>query len=123
IRSFEERNRLRNLALSIKPANFGLIVRTVAEGKSVAERHQDLLSLAEKWKTIFSNLGQAKAPVRILNEMDRSSTMIRDLLNDNFTNITVDSPALFEDIKNFVKRVSPESERIVKQYSGKVPLF
>src|SRR5690606_31124264 len=47
LKSFEERNRLRNLAISIKPANFGLIIRTVAEGKSVAELHQDLLSLAE----------------------------------------------------------------------------
>lgn len=123
IKSFEERNRLRNLSLSIKPANFGLIVRTVAEGKPVAELHKDLMGLQEKWKTIFQNLQDAKPPVRILNEIDRSSTLIRDLLNDNFTNIQVDSPAMYEDLHNFVKKVSPDSEKIVKLYTGKVPIF
>lgn len=123
IKTFEERNRLRNLALSIKPANFGLIIRTVAEGKPVAELHKDLMTLQDKWTTIFQNLHQAKPPVRILNEMDRSSTLIRDLLNDNFTSITVDNQTLFDDVRSFVKKVSPESEKIVKQYQGKVSIF
>lgn len=123
IKSFEERNRLRNLSLSIKPANFGLIVRTVAEGKPVAELHKDLMALQEKWKTIYDNLINAKPPVRILSEIDRSSSLIRDLLNDNFTNIQVDDPAMYEDLKNFVKQVSPESEKIVKLYNGKLPIF
>ncbi|MBI1220981.1 MAG: Rne/Rng family ribonuclease [Bacteroidetes bacterium] len=123
IKSFEERNRLRNLSLSIKPANFGLIVRTVAEGKPVAELHKDLMTLQEKWQTIYKNLQGAKPPVRILSEIDRSSSHIRDLLNENFTNIVTDNPTLHDELKSYVKKVSPESEKIVNLYSGKLPIF
>ena len=123
IKSFEERNRLRNLALSIKPANFGLIVRTVAEGKPVAELHKDLMNLQEKWITIFNNLKGAKPPVRILSEIDRSSTMIRDLLNENFSQISVNDSNLYEDLRNYVRQISPELEKIVRHYQGKLSIF
>ncbi len=123
VKSFDERNRLRNLAISIKPANFGLIVRTVAEGKSVAELHKDLTNLQAKWSEIHRNLSGAKAPVRILNEMDRTSTMIRDLLNEDFTQIVVNDPVLHEDIRSYIRRVSPEAEKIVKLHQGRQPVF
>ncbi len=123
IKSFEERNRLRNLALSIKPANFGLIIRTVAEGKPVADLHKDLMILQDKWAEIHRNLASAKPPVRILSEIDRSSSMIRDLMNDNFANIVVNDQVLYEDIKSYVRQVSPDAEKIVKLHQGKQPIF
>lgn len=123
IKSFDERTRLRNLATSIKPANFGLIIRTVAEGKSVAELHKDLINLQSKWEEIHRTLPDAKAPTRVLNEMDRTSTLIRDLLNDEFSQITVNNQAIYEDIVNYIKRVSPESEKIVKFYQQKTHIF
>jgi ribonuclease G len=123
IKTFEERNRLRNLALSIKPANFGLIIRTVAEGKPVADLHKDLMSLEAKWKEIHANLPNAKAPVRILNEIDRTSSMIRDMLNADFTNIVVNDEKLYEELRAYVRKISPEAEKIVKLYNGKLPIF
>lgn len=123
IKSFEERNRLRNLSVSIKPANFGLIIRTVAEGKSVAELHKDLMALQEKWKTIYTNLKGATPPTRILNEIDRSSSLIRDLLNENFTNIQADDLTVYQDLSSYINQVSPESAKLVKHYTGKVPIF
>lgn len=123
IKSFEERNRLRNLALSIKPANFGLIIRTVAEGRPVADLHKDLMMLQEKWKEIHRNLNAAKPPLRILSEIDRSSSIIRDLMNDNFSSIVVNDAALYEDLKSYVRQVSPNAEKIVKHHNNKVPVF
>jgi len=118
IKSFEERNRLRNLALSIKPGNFGLIIRTVAEGKPVADLHKDMLMLMEKWSEIHKRLPGAKAPTRILSEIDRSSSIIRDLLNDNFTNIVVNEEKMFDDVKSYVGKISPDMEKIVKLHDN-----
>ncbi|MFM9051268.1 MAG: ribonuclease E/G, partial [Bacteroidota bacterium] len=96
IKSSEERQRLKRLAMSIKPRGFGLIVRTVAEGKKTAELDQDIQDLVSKWKTAFANLATAKPPQKVLGELNRTSTILRDLLNANFNAIHVNDPALYE---------------------------
>ena len=123
IATFEERNRLKNLAASIKPANCGLIIRTVAEGKPIAELHKDLLVLQDKWQEVYENLTKFNPPHRALSEIDRTSSMIRDLLNDDFTHIVVNDEKVLEDIRIYVKQVSPGKEKIVKHYNGKLPIF
>src|SRR5690606_36449600 len=82
IKTFEERSRLKNLALSIKPKGFGIIVRTVAEGCSAAELHKDMLDLHEKWIKLTANLKNKKPPVRVLSEISRVSGLLRDILSD-----------------------------------------
>ncbi|NTW31099.1 MAG: Rne/Rng family ribonuclease [Bacteroidetes bacterium] len=123
IKSPEERNRLKRLALSIKPKNFGLIVRTVAENKMVAELDADLKELQKKWSSLTAMLPTAKAPQKIVGELNRTSAIIRDLLNESFNNIHVNDPRLFDEIKAYIRTISPDQQDIVKLYKGKIPLF
>jgi ribonuclease G len=123
IKSVEERQRLKRLASSIKPKNFGLIIRTVAEGKKVAELDKDIQELVAKWKSCFEQLKTAKPPQRILGELNRTSTILRDLLSPNFNSIHVNDPTLYDEIKSYLTSISPEQAGIVQLYKGKVPIF
>lgn len=114
IKNPEERQRLKRLLMSIKPKNFGVIVRTVAEEKKVAELDADLRSLYERWEKIFENLKNAAPPKRVLGELNRTSTILRDLLSSNFSNIHVNDQAIYNDIREYLQKVAPEQEKIVK---------
>lgn len=123
IKSNDERNRLKRLITSIKPNNFGVIVRTVAENKLVAELDADLRNLHEKWNHAIKRLASSKPPRKILSELDRTSTLLRDLLNESFNSINVNDTELTEDIKRFVGKIEPQKKDIVKHYRGNVPIF
>lgn len=123
IKSAEERQRLKRLAMSIKPKGFGLIIRTVADGKKVAELDKDIQDLVSKWKTAFEMLQTAKPPQKILGELNRTSTILRDLLNPNFNAIHVNDAGLAEEIKSYISGIAPEQTEIVKLYKGKLPIF
>lgn len=123
IKSAEERQRLKRLVQSIKPKNFGLIVRTVADGKKTAELDKDVQDLVAKWKSAFEQLKTAKPPQKILGELNRTSTILRDLLSPNFNNIHVNDPVMFDEIRNYLSSISSEQADIVKLYKGKQPIF
>lgn len=123
IRDKDERTRLKRLMLSIKPKNFGVIIRTVAQNKKVAELDQDLKDLVQKWENLYKGLKNARPPKRILGELNRTSALLRDLLNADFTDIHVKDVALTEEIRNYLRTIAPEKEKIVKQYSGKADIF
>ncbi len=125
IKSFEEKNRLKKLIGSIKPENFGVIIRTVAEGKKVAELDQELRGLIEKWETAFKFItkNELTPPKLFLGEIDRTVVILRDILNDSFTSINVNDNVIYSEIKDYVKSVIPEKEKIVKLYSGQNPIF
>src|SRR5699024_10046144 len=119
----EERDRLRDIMKNIKPKNFGVIIRTVAKNKKIEEIDQDLKDLLDKWKKIHKNLINSKPPRRILGEINKASSLLRDLLNANFTNIHVNNEDLFEKIKSYVASIAPDKEQIVKNYNGKLDIF
>jgi len=123
IRSSAERTRLRKIVESIKPKNFGVIIRTVSEDKGVAELQKDLLDLVAKWETFSRKLPITEPSKRILGEMGRTSTILRDLLNPDFTHIYVADPAIYEEVKSYIHEISPDLENIVKFYKGKEPIF
>jgi ribonuclease G len=123
IKSAEERNRLKRLIQSIKPANFGVIIRTIAEHKKVAELDTDLKNLVEKWDNMVQRLIKARPPQKIVSEIDRTSAILRDILSESFHNIFVNDASLFEDTKNYIRSIAPEKVNIVKLYKGKVPIF
>lgn len=123
IQSTEEKNRLKRLVQSIKPKNFGVIIRTIAEGKMVADLDADLNSLVSKWYSIAEKLVNAKPPRIILGELNRSSAMLRDLLNESFNNIHVNDPTVFDELKDYVRTIAPEKIDILKLYKGKIPVF
>jgi len=123
IKTTDEKNRLKKLIQSIKPKNFGVIIRTVAEGKSVAELDADLNDLVSKWNVCYEALKTAQPPQKVLGEIDRTSAMLRDLLNESFNSIHVDDQAMYDEIKNYLKTIAPDKEKIVKLYKGNVPIF
>jgi ribonuclease G len=123
IRSNTERTRLRKIVESIKPKHFGVIIRTVSEGKGVAELQKDLLDLISKWELLSKKLPSTEPSKKILGEMGRTSTILRDILNPDFANIHVNDPAIYEEIRTYVKEISPDLERIVKNYRHKEPIF
>jgi len=123
VKDNEERNRLKELMDRIKPKNFGVIIRTVAENKSTADLEGDLLNLLEKWKTIFQNLKTSQPPKRVLGELNTTSSILRDLLNSNFTNIHVNDTKLLGEMKEYISSISPGNEKIVKHYDGKLEPF
>ncbi|MXV51591.1 Rne/Rng family ribonuclease [Pedobacter sp. HMF7647] len=123
IRSNNERNRLKKIVESIKPKHFGVIIRTVSEGKGVAELQKDLLDLVAKWETFSKKLPLTEPSKKILGEMGRTSTILRDILNPDFANIHVNDPGIYEEIRSYVHEISPELEKIVKLYKHKEPIF
>jgi ribonuclease G len=123
IRSNEERDRLKKILSDIKPKNFGVIIRTVAENQSLEHIHQDLNNLMSKWKLMFTNLKSATPPKKVLGEIDKTASILRDLLNSDFTNIHVNNEQLAEEIKGYVSDIAPERQKIVKFYDGKIDVF
>ena len=119
----EERVRMINLIKSIKPKNFGVIVRTVAEKKSVSELDKDLKSLISSWKEGIKKIKKAKVGEKVLGEENKTTSLLRDILNSSFDNIIIDEKKLFNEVKEYVKKYEPKKEKIVKFYSSPAPIF
>src|SRR5215510_910371 len=123
IHSSEERKRLQKIVEAIKPKNFGVIVRTAAEGKNTAELHEDLSALVEMWKTIQRNLKGATPPTKILSEQTKTTSILRDLLNEDFNKIVVNDRTIFADTRAYIQRIAPEKADIVSYYQNGSPIF
>lgn len=123
IESKEEKDRLKRLVQSIRPKGFGVIIRTVAEGKKVAELDKDLQNLLDRWTAMCKKLQNAHHPSKVMSEMNKGLSLIRDLLNDSFTAIHIDDETLYPKIKDYVHEIAPNKENIVKHYDSNVPIF
>lgn len=124
IKSSEERARLKQLLQSIKPKNFGVIVRTVAEGKRVAELDTELKILLKRWEDTMTKVQKAtKLPELVYEETSRTVAMLRDLFNPSYENIYINDESVFNEVKDYVTLIAPESAKIVKKYTGKLPIF
>ena len=124
IKSGEERARLKQLIHSIKPQNCGVIVRTVAEGKRVAELDAELKILNKRWESAITKVQKTqKRPQLIYEETGRTIALLRDLFNSSFENIYVNDNEVFNEVKNYIGLIAPEKESIVKMYSSSVPIF
>lgn len=123
IHSSDERKRLHKIVEAIRPKNFGVIVRTAAEGKSSQELHQDLLDLIATWQGIQQNIKGAVAPAKILSEQTKTTSILRDLLNEDFNNIVVNDKNIFIDTKNYIQKIAPEKAEIVSYVNNGTPLF
>jgi len=124
IENQEEKNRLKTLLQSIRPKNYGIIVRTVAEGKKVAVLDAELRELVRKWEAAFGSLKkETKTPKLFIGEMNRTTTILRDILNVTFTNIHVNDSVIADEIRQYIREIAPEKVKIVKLYHGSVPIF
>lgn len=123
IREKEERERLRQLIKSIKPNNYGVIIRTVAKSRRVAVLDNELRELKRKWKDALKKLSTADVPQLILGELDQTSAFLRDVLNNSFNAIYVNSKETYYEIKDYLFSISPGSQKILKLYTGKSDIF
>lgn len=124
IKSKEERTRLKQLIQSIKPKNFGVIVRTVAEGKRAAELNNELTYLVKCWNDCITKVQKSTSlPVLAHEETGRTVSILRDFFNPSYESIHVNNEEVFEEVKNYVGLIAPERQHIVKLYKGNVPIF
>jgi len=123
ISDYAEKKRLKQVVLGIKPKNFGIIVRTAAAAAEAEELEKDIRELIEKWENCFKALKTAKPADRVIQEMARTTGMLRDLLNDSFTSIWIDDPRTHEEVKDYVATIAPEKAEIVKLYKGKTSMY
>ena len=123
IKSSEERARLRQLILSVKSKNFGVISRTSSEGKRVAELDFELKTLQKRFDDSCVKLPKAKNPSLFYEETSRMVALLRDLLNPTFEHIYINDREVYNNVLNYVSLISPEQKNIVKLYTGELPIF
>jgi ribonuclease G len=118
----DERKRLQVLIESIKPQNFGIIARTAVEGHKVADLHDEITALELKWQTIQDNIDEAKF-AKVLSEADKTTSILRDFLTDDYHHIAVNDKEIYSNIKSFMSNIAPDKLKIVEHYTGKLPIF
>lgn len=123
IKSAEEKIRLRQLIGSIKPKGFGVIVRTSAEGKKVAELNNELRTLLSAWEESIKKMQASEPPALIYEEESRAVSILRDIFNTSFENIWVNDAETFTQLQNYVALIAPEKRDIVKLYVKETPIF
>ena len=124
IKSAEERARLRQLLQSIRPKNCGIIVRTVAEGKRVADLDAELTVLVRRWEECLNCVRKCeKPPIMTYEESSRTIALLRDLLNSSYQSVYVNDEKTFNEIRDYVALIAPDSTDIVKLYRGDLPIF
>ncbi len=123
LKTNEEKNRLKKLIQSIKPRKYGVIVRTAAEGKKVADLDQELRRLVDKWETTFHKLSRITAPSLIIGEIDRTTALLRDIYHPNFNSIIVNDQSVSNELSDYIGSIQADKRKIVKYYRGRKSVF
>ena len=124
IKKGEERARLKQLIQSITPKNFGVIVRTSAEGKRVAELDAEMKILLKRWENALLQVQKTTArPQIIFEETSRAVALLRDLFNPTYDGIHINDDEVCKQVRDYISMIAPEKVEIVKKYNGTVPIF
>ena len=123
IKSSEEKVRLKQIINSIKPKNFGVILRTSAEGAKVEELNSEMTLLVKHWEGIQAKFQKGILPSLCYEETGRAVALLRDIFNPSFENIWVNDPATFNQIKDYVSLIAPEKANIVNLYRKEEPIL
>jgi len=123
IKGNEERSRLRRLMHSIKPEGFGVIVRTMAEDKTVADLDADLRSLCSRWSAMTDRLKSITSPQKVLSELSKTTALLRDVLSDEFDEVYCDNEELYDELRQYVQGIAPDKANMVKYYRMETPIF
>ncbi len=119
----EERKRLKRLIESIKPPNFSVIIRTAAQGKKVADLYEEVKQLEQNWENIFKELSKSSTPQKLLSEQDKTISIIRDMLTDDFNGVVLDYEPDYKATRDYLKSIAPDKVKIVKHHKGKNGVF
>jgi ribonuclease G len=109
--------------LSIKPKGFGVIVRTVAHDKKVAELDRDMQQLHKRWLDLCKSIRKADYPSRVLSELNRASSILRDIFDDSFTGIHVDDNNMAGEVNDYLDQIASDKKAIVKLFNSETPIF
>ena len=124
IKNSAERTRLKQIVQKVKPANCGIIVRTVAEGVTAEELETEVKNLTARWEGTLRRIQRTeKRPTLVYEESSRAVALLRDLFNTTYENIYVSAPDVYQEIRQYVELIAPERVGIVKLYQGRVPIF
>lgn len=123
IHSAEERKRLQKIVEAVKPRNYGMIVRTAAEGKGTEELHADVAELVKTWQDLQHSLKGAKAPQKVLGEQTKTTSILRDLLNESFQRVVSNDKKIADSAREYIARIAPEKADIVSYHSGNNNIF
>ena len=123
IRSNEEKKRLKRIAAAVLPKNFGVIIRTAAIEAKDEDIEHDMQTQIDRWRKTLQAVKKSTAPAQVMSELSRANTIIRDSLNGTFSQIVVNDEATFNEVRNYIRGIEPESEKLVKLYRGGVPIF
>lgn len=119
----KEKARLKDIAYSLKPKNFGVIVRTVSEGVALEELDKDLRELLRKWDELVIGLRKASVGQKVIGNANRVDSLLRDILNDSFTQISVDDVEIHASLKKTLDKYNVDSNKILRLYQGKLPIY
>ena len=123
IKDHAEKTRLRRLIESIKPKNFGVIIRTSAENKRAAELNSELKVLLKCWDDAIAKIQYSQSPTLVYEEESRAVGEIRDIFSPELESIHVNDAQVFEQIHNYVSLIAPDRSDSVKLYSDDTPIF
>ncbi|MCK9426411.1 MAG: Rne/Rng family ribonuclease [Ignavibacteriaceae bacterium] len=123
ISDYKERRRLRNLARGILPPNYGLIIRTVAKNQSEEALVEDLNLLKKTWAKIEEAIKTEQPPALVYQDLNTTSSVIRDLFTPDVSKVVIDSKKLHKQIKDYVELVHPELAEKVEYYKSKQSVF
>lgn len=123
IASHKERKRLRSLMRSLLPKDFGLIIRTVADGKDEEMLKQDLDKLVAEWHALEKKLESAPAFSLLYKDLSMASSVIRDLFTEDVKRVVVDSRKMFRELVDYLKDVNSGLHQRVEYYRSRKPIF
>jgi|TARA_B110000196_G_scaffold306001_1_gene304166 ribonuclease G len=118
-----ERRRLKKIVSSLKDKEMGVIVRTVAEGKSEESLKNDFSMLLDNWEKLESKSKRSKGTTLIYEDLETASSVIRDLFTPDISKILIDSKKMYRKLQSYVEEVSPNMANRLEHYKEKQPLF
>ncbi len=118
-----ERRRLKKIAQSLRQKDIGIIIRTVAEGKSENHIENDFKQLLDHWNNIEIRADSAAAPILVYEDLETASSVVRDLLTPDVEKIIIDSKKLYKKTEKYLEDISPSLLDRLELYKLKSPLF
>ena len=118
-----ERRRLKKIAQKLRKEDVGIIIRTVAEGKSEEHIENDFNQLMDTWHRILNKSDREDSPVIVYEDLETASSVVRDLLTPDVEKIIIDSKRLYRKTQRYLEDISPSLLERLELYKLKAPLF
>jgi ribonuclease E len=118
-----ERLRLREVLTQVKPAGYGVIVRTAAMYASAEEIAADIDRLVKVWEQIVTDSASGAAPRRVYEEPDLLIRVIREHFTGEFRRLLIDNADAHEQVLSYLRSTAPDLVAKVSNYNEELPLF